>query len=114
MPAMIDVACEKCDCRYGFCGRMTDCPKCPRCGHKPDRAALESTEAKLAETERLLLANPTQAICQQQRVLAGLRLGQAARQLGVESRHLADVENGRTPLPPELAAKMAEVYGVGE
>jgi ribosome-binding protein aMBF1 (putative translation factor) len=114
MPAMIDVRCAQCGRRYGFCGRMADCPACPHCGAEPDRAELAATGAKLAETRRLLLSNPTQEICQRQRVLAGLSLGQAAKLLGMERRVLADIEDGRAPLPAELAARMAAVYGVGE
>jgi DNA-binding XRE family transcriptional regulator len=113
MPAMIDVSCPKCGKRYGFTGRMTDCPACPKCGAEPDRAALEHDEKQMEEFKTLLHSRPKQSNCSRQRVAAGLSLGQAAKLLGIEPKALADVENGRADLSADLAGKMAEVYDVG-
>src|SRR4051794_15854977 len=113
MPAMIDVSCRKCGKRYGFTGRLTDCPACPKCGAEPDRARLESDQKHLDELRALMRARPTRANCSRQRTAAGLSLGQAAKLLGIEPRALADVENGRAYLSADLAAGMAEVYDVG-
>jgi DNA-binding XRE family transcriptional regulator len=113
MPAMIDVSCRKCGKRYGFAGRLTDCPACPKCGAEPDRAGLESDQKYLDELRVLMRSRPKQTNCSRQRTAAGLSLRQAAKLLGIEPRALADVENGRADLSADLAARMAEVYDVG-
>lgn len=114
MPSMIDARCERCGRRYGWCGEMRDQPPCPKCGHRPEQAALDAAQAQMDETERLIFSEPSQELCGRQRVAAGLTLRQAAKLLGVEPRDLADVEHGRAPLMPDLAAKMAELYGVAK
>lgn len=50
--ALIDVRCRKCNKRYGFSGKMTDQPPCPRCGHVPDPAKLAEAERKIQEAMR--------------------------------------------------------------
>jgi len=46
-----DARCPKCGKRFGWHGRLTDKPACPRCGHRDDPAALARDEA---EIERVL------------------------------------------------------------
>jgi ribosome-binding protein aMBF1 (putative translation factor) len=112
--AMIDVACPHCGKKYGFAGRVIDCPPCPRCGKEPDRAGLEHDQAILDEfaefarewKERGRLVKPGR-----QRMAAGLTRRQAAKILGVDVLLLADVEAGRAEPGAELAAKMAAAYG---
>lgn len=117
MPSMIDVRCAACGKRYGFCGEMIDQPPCPKCGREPDRAEIAKVQAQMDEAQRLMLLHPRDAKpndLQRQRVQAGLTLHQAARQLGIEARLLADYENGRTQLSAELAQTMAELYQCGD
>ncbi len=71
----------------------------------------------MGEAERLIFLHPRDAKpndLQRQRVQAGLTLHQAAKQLGIEARLLADLENGRTHLSAECAIRMADVYGCGD
>lgn len=117
MPSMIDVRCAACGKRYGFCGEMTDQPNCPKCGKEPNRAELEKVQAQMDEAERLMLLHPKDAKpndLQRQRVQAGLTLRQAAEQLRVEARLLADLENGRCELSAELAQSMGKLYDCGD
>ena len=116
MSGYFDARCWKCGVRIGWQGELKDAPRCHKCGAEPDRKALAEDQAKMDEAERLMLLHPRDAKprdLQQQRVQAGLTLRQAAGQLGVEARLIADCENGRCELPAELAQKMAECYQCG-
>ena len=42
-----DCTCQECGHQYGWFGKMTDKPKCPECGHKPDHEALKKLEAEI-------------------------------------------------------------------
>lgn len=115
---MIDAQCSKCGKRYGWQGEVADQPPCPRCGHKPDPAKLAADHALIRESIALLKTHPkdaTPAQLARMRVLAGLTLMQAARQLQKSPTLLEAIEEGSTPIADcqELAAKMAEVYGCG-
>lgn len=45
--AFMDATCEKCGRRIGWFGNMVDRPPCERCGHLPEREALEDADAQL-------------------------------------------------------------------
>lgn len=112
MSAMMDATCP-CGKRIGWRGDAVDRPACPRCGHRPDQAVLEADDRTLQETMALLTTPPTSATCRRQREIAGLTPGQAAKLLGIIPAQLADYEAGEgTRIPEEIAAKMAEVYGL--
>lgn len=113
MSATIDASCPKCGKRFGWCGKLTDMPNCPRCGREPDRAKLAADQAEMDAFQQLLLTRPNASVCRKQRVAAGLTLGQAAKLLGVEPRLLADVEHGRAEMPPGLAEAMGKAYDCG-
>jgi DNA-binding XRE family transcriptional regulator len=113
---MFDVRCSGCGKRYGFAAEaVTACPPCPRCHAGPDRSALEADQAKIDEFREFLrewkdrgrLNRPGRI-----RVAAGLSFGQAVRLLGVDAQALRDIEAGRAEPSADLAAKMAETYGV--
>jgi hypothetical protein len=113
MPAMIDARCEKCGKWIGWCGSAANRPACPKCGHRPDQADLDAADAEMKKFEELLASRPNASVCRQQRVAAGLTLGQAAKLLGMEAKDLSDVESGRRPLGDTLRDMMAQCYGVG-
>ncbi len=44
---MFDATCPKCQKRFGWSGKLTDKPPCPRCGHQDSLEELEAAEAKM-------------------------------------------------------------------
>lgn len=46
--ALMNARCECCGKRFGWSGRITDRPPCPRCGHRPPQGELEAAAKKLA------------------------------------------------------------------
>lgn len=117
MNAMIDVRCEKCRKRFGWQGDLTSRPPCPGCGFRPDPAELRAAQDRLDEDHRLMSLHPGKATADElrrQRVMAGLTLHQAAGEIGVPARTLADFENQRATPNATEAAAMARAYGCGE
>lgn len=45
MTAFIDIVCQFCGHRYGWCGEMADARPCPHCGEPPNKRELAETEA---------------------------------------------------------------------
>jgi hypothetical protein len=112
MQGFYDVCCAKCRRKYGFSGRFSDQPPCPRCGHKTDPVALAEDQKKIDEYRELLCRRPVPIVCYRQRVAAGLGLGQGAKILGLTRQELADIELGRAKMPEGMAEKMAVAYGL--
>lgn len=112
--AFIDATCPKCRKRIGWYGRIVDHPTCPRCGHRPDQANLERTQAEADKFTELLAAlqevNPGWEKWREARVAAGLTLRQAAKLFGVGPRELSEIEQGRTQPSQALAEQMARCY----
>jgi ribosome-binding protein aMBF1 (putative translation factor) len=116
MPMMIDVQCSKCSKRFGWSGSFATRPPCPRCAHRPPQAELDAIDARMAADDERRRTDPMAATAEtlrRQRVDAGLTLRQAAAVMGMAPSDLSDVENGRSPLAEETAAKMRTAYGVG-
>ena len=44
MNAHYDVSCKKCRRRYGWFGRVSQQPKCPKCGFRPSQIELDKAE----------------------------------------------------------------------
>ena len=110
-----DASCPQCRRRFGWHGRIGDRPSCPHCGHKPAQATLDRVALRVEEFKLLMRTHPAKATGKQlaaQRAAAGLTLGQAARILGVERIHLCQIEEDVATLPPELAERMIEAYGL--
>lgn len=60
MNAMMDGRCPKCSKRFGWRGKVTERPPCPRCGHQLPREQLEKDQATL---ERALTALERPSFC---------------------------------------------------
>ncbi len=117
MTAMIDAQCPKCRKRFGWCGTMKGMPACPRCGFRRPQAELDSDEKEMEDFRELLRTHPSKATCpqrQRQRIMAGLSLRQAAKQMGIAHSLLSDYEHGRAEPPAEITTQMATLYGVGD
>jgi ribosome-binding protein aMBF1 (putative translation factor) len=112
---LIDLRCHACGHGYGYRGEPRDCPPCPRCKVPPERKDMGHDQEVMDEfrsflrdwKERKTLARPGRV-----RMAAGLSLRQAAKLLDCDPTSLAEVEHGSAALTPELAAKMADAYGV--
>lgn len=117
MAGFFDASCSKCHKRFGWMGGMQDKPACPKCGYREPQKELEAADAKLRHYRELLAKRPLDSKGEerrQQRVVAGLTLRQAAKELGIFPSDLSDYENDREPLPQAVATAMIEVYGLDE
>jgi DNA-binding XRE family transcriptional regulator len=116
--AFIDAACRSCRKRIGWFGLVTDQPACPRCGWKPDRAALEADQAEMNNFRELLSelreANPAWEHWRKARVAAGLTLRQAAKLLEVTPTDLSVLEQGKKRPSEALAGRMSRCYDGGD
>lgn len=115
MPAFIDARCGKCGARVGWFGEMKDQPPCGRCGRKPDRSKLEAAQKEIDDFEKLLAdraKDRSAEVHRRQRVASGLTVGQAAKLLGMSGPDLARIERGESEVTPELADRMAGLYGI--
>lgn len=114
MPAFIDARCRKCNTRIGWFGKMTDMPACHRCGAEPDRAALESDQAKMDEFQRLLATRTKDSSAddlRKRRLAAGLTLTPVADRLRVSAATVSGWERG-VGKPNDLqSAILDELYG---
>jgi len=116
MPAMIDARCANCGKSIGWCGRAVDMPKCPRCGHEPDRAKLAADDAQMDEFRRLLALRPRDAggdDLRKQRRAAGLSIGQVARLIELDVVTVSRWERGDERPTDEQAARLADIYQCG-
>jgi hypothetical protein len=48
-PGNMDGVCRKCRLRYGWAGKPSDKPSCPRCGYREDAASLAEDDRIVAE-----------------------------------------------------------------
>lgn len=111
MGAFIDATCPKCHRKFGWSGSMRDRPPCPSCGHRPEQAELDRTEAEMEAMKQQLLAAQDNA-WRKHRLAAKLNLYEAAQRIGTTASILSRIERGATEPTTETARKMAEVYGV--
>jgi len=110
----IDSVCKKCGKRIGWHGRVVDMPCCPRCGAKPDAAALEHDQAEVDSFRELLREMkervPGWSQWRRARVAAGLTLRQAARILDVTPTLLSLIEQAEASPLPSLVGRMGACY----
>ena len=113
---VLDARCEKCGKRIGWFGEVKEQPTCGRCGHKPDPAKLKAAQKEMDDFQKLLAdraKNRPAEVHRRQRAAAGLSLNQAAKMLGLRDGYaLARIERGEESPPPELADRMADLYGI--
>ncbi len=77
---------------------------------------MDAVEAEMAEMERLIFTHPKDLGHEdwsKQRVRAGLTGRQAAAQMQMEPRLLADIENGRVKPTEAQLESMSQTYGCG-
>lgn len=116
MCVFFDATCTKCRRRYGWTGTyLTKPPVCPYCGSAGHQPALESDMEMIRQARELFheyktaTPGPTR---KNQRIAAGLTVGQAAPRLDLTPEVLKAVEDGSVACTEELAAKMNKVYGI--
>ena len=52
---MNDVTCPKCKKRFGWTGRLTDCPSCPKCGFQIHSKEWENDEKEIEKFRQTLM-----------------------------------------------------------
>jgi ribosome-binding protein aMBF1 (putative translation factor) len=113
--AFIDAVCPRCKARIGWHGRVIDRPACHRCGHQVPQADLQHDQDEMDNARKVLeelhQAKPGWDKWRKARVMAGLTLRQAAKQLGTDATTLSGIERGQTIPSDELATRMRECYG---
>jgi hypothetical protein len=113
MKAMWDVHCEKCGKKFGYAGKFSDQPPCPKCGHQKPKDKLEGIQKILDEDERIIESSikDIQAFHRRRkRTLAGLTARQAARLSGIDIPRLDKYESGQEELTEEETKKLDALY----
>jgi len=115
MTAFYDAVCPQCRTRIGWSGRVSDRPACHRCGYRPTQTAMAREQQEIDEARELFRelqqANPNWDQWHKARIAAGLTLRQAARLLTLAPTVLSAIEQGHSKPDPDIAARMAKVYG---
>jgi PHP family Zn ribbon phosphoesterase len=57
MSAFNDGTCPRCRKRFGWQGKLTDRPPCPKCGHKVDPDVLQRDQEEMDRIERELFGD---------------------------------------------------------
>lgn len=56
MSAFNDGQCPKCGKRFGWTGKVSDRPPCPKCGHQLPKEELEAADKQMEDFEKFLIA----------------------------------------------------------
>ena len=109
-----DASCSRCGKRFGWTGKMSDCPPCPRCGYRPHQDEINSDINTLREAGEFFRewANrkEVESCWTQMRFSAGLTVVQASKQLEIPCSILVSIEAQEASPLPWLQQKINQIY----